>query len=60
MKMHDKGQLLIELAEMYLENKWLKGEVDYYRTHFLNVCKEVDELKQKKAEALLDTETSTK
>lgn len=42
--LYDNGELLIELAEMYLRSKRIQSDLDYYRDSYFKKCEEVREL----------------
>lgn len=39
--LNDNGELLIELAELYLKNNRLQSDLDYYRDNYFKKCEEV-------------------
>ena len=40
-RIYDNGELLIELAEMYLHSKRIQSDLDYYRDSYFKKCEEV-------------------
>ena len=42
--LYDNGELLIELAEMYLWGKKIQSDLDYYRDSYFKKCEVVREL----------------
>lgn len=40
-RIYDNGELLIELAELYLKNNRLQSDLDYYRDNYFKKCEEV-------------------
>ena len=43
-RIYDNGELLIELAELYLKNNRLQSDLDYYRDNYFKKCEEVREI----------------
>lgn len=43
-RIYDNGELLIELAELYLKNNRLQSDLDYYRDNYFKKCEEVRSL----------------
>ena len=47
--LYDNGELLIELAEMYLWGKKIQSDLDYYRDSYFKKCEEVRTLESQNA-----------